>query len=204
MSRKPSIQDRSVGGRRRTAMAADAADAAPSPATKGGDLEEAAAPQAAPAPSEKPAKPKTKAAPRTLSASDTARLGIYITPAEYDAAKSAYLADWQHGGQSDTFGKWISAALETHAARDTDERTRLARHGGRSETRTGATRSFNIPTDTVERMRAAITDDQAAGRWPSDSAWCGDAIAAAVDLARQQAGGVLPQPPARLPNRLRR
>lgn len=51
-------------------------------------------------------------------------------------------------------------------------------------------------------MRAAITADQQAGRWPSDSAWCGEAIAAAVDQARAQSGGSLPTPPPRLPNRL--
>ncbi len=60
----------------------------------------------------------------------------------------------------------------------------------------------DIPTDTVARMRAAINADQQAGRWPSDSAWCSEAIASAVDAARTKNDGSLPTPPPRLPNRL--
>jgi hypothetical protein len=51
-------------------------------------------------------------------------------------------------------------------------------------------------------MRAAINADQQAGRWPSDSAWCSEAIASAVDAARTKNEGSLPTPPPRLPNRL--
>ncbi len=72
----------------------------------------------------------------------------------------------------------------------------------RAEKRTGATRSFAIPTDTVARMRAAINADHQGGRWPSDSAWCGEAIGHAVEQARTQNAGSLPTPPPRLPNRL--
>lgn len=110
-------------------------------------------------------------------------------------------SDWSNGGEADTFGKWIAAAIEAYAVRTPKQRA-AAPARGRAEERTGATRSFAIPSDTVGRMRAAITADQQAGRWPSDSAWCGEAIAAAVDQARDQNGGTLPTPPARLPNRL--
>ena len=137
----------------------------------------------------------------TAAASDTARLGIYLTPEEFDDAKAGYLADWSNGGEADTFGKWIAAAIEAYAARTPKQRA-AAPPRGRAEERTGATRSFAIPSDTVARMRAAITADQKADRWPSDSAWCGEAIAAAVDQARDQNGGSLPTPPPRLPNRL--
>ena len=198
MSTRPSIKKR-----RQAAMAADAAESTPSSAQTRDDAD-ATAPSPALTAREESTKRATKEAPRTSSTSDTTRVGVYIAASGYDDAKAAYLSDWQHGGQSDTFGKWISAALEAHAARGADERARLARHGGRAETRTGSSRSFTVPVDTVERMRAAIIEDQDAGRWPSDSAWCADAIAAAVDLARERGGGVLPQPPARLPNRLRR
>jgi len=51
-------------------------------------------------------------------------------------------------------------------------------------------------------MRAAITADQQAGRWPSGSAWCGEAIGLAVEASRAENGGTLPTPPPRLPNRL--
>lgn len=151
----------------------------------------------------KPAAKKGTKAPQ--SRTDTVRQGIYYsTPEEFSAAKSAYLADWQAGGQADTFARWIGQVIETHAARSVDERGRLARPTERVEGSAGFSRSFTLPADTVERMREAINADQAEGRWQSDSAWCGDAIAAAVDKARERAGGNLPQPPQRLPNRLRR
>lgn len=136
------------------------------------------------------------------TAGETARLGIYLTPAEFDNAKAAYLADWTHGGTADTFARWIAAAIDTHAARTPQERAATATPRGRAEERTGSTRSFSIPTDTVGRMRAAISADHQGGRWPSDSAWCGEAIAHAVDAARAKNGGTLPTPPPRLPNRL--
>ena len=135
---------------------------------------------------------------------DTDRLGIYLTPDEFNGARAAYLADWTNGGDADTFARWIAAALDAHAARTPKQR---AAQGGlrvRSEERTGSTRSFNIPTVTMKRMRAAITADQQAGRWPSDSAWAAEAIGIAIDAARAGNGGALPTPPDRLPNRLLR
>lgn len=135
-------------------------------------------------------------------AEDTARLGIYLTPDEFNDARASYLADWANGGDADTFARWIAGALDQHAARTAKQRAARDRLRGRSDERTGSTRSFSIPTSTMQRMRAAITADQQAGRWPSDSAWCAEAIALAVDEARKANGGTLPTPPARLPNRL--
>ena len=129
---------------------------------------------------------------------------MYLTPEEFESAKGAYLADWTHGGPADTFARWIGAAIDTHSRRTPQQRADRGRPRGRAEERTGSTRSFSIAVDTVARMRAAITADQHAGRWASDSAWCSEAIAAAVDQARVQNGGVLPTPPPRLPNRLAR
>lgn len=143
--------------------------------------------------------PARKAA--TAAARATARLGIYLTPEEFDDAKAGYLADWSNGGEADTFGKWIAAAIATHAARTPKQRA-SAQPRGRAEERIGASRSFAIPSATVDSMRAAVTADQKAGRWLSDSAWCGQAIAAAVHRARDANGGALPTPPPRLPNRL--
>lgn len=145
---------------------------------------------------------RTKAAGPQPGAADTQRLGIYLTPAEFDDARASYLADWANGGDADTFARWIAGALDRHAARTAKQRAARDRLRGRSDARTGSTRSFNIPTSTMQRMRSAITADQQAGRWPSDSAWCAEAIALAVDDARAENGGTLPTPPARLPNRL--
>lgn len=144
-----------------------------------------------------------KADPSSTSEA-TARLGVYLTPAQFDNAKAAYLADWTQGGQADTFARWIGQALDTHARRTPTQRGDLTQPKVRADERTGATRSFSVPVDTVARMRAAITADQQNGRWPSDSAWCVEAIGLAVESARAAAGGSLPTPPARLPNRLLR
>lgn len=143
-------------------------------------------------------KQKRAAAP----ADDIGRIGIYLTPMEFDDARGAYLADWTNGGDADTFARWIAGALDVHAARTPKRRADDDRLRGRSDARTGSTRSFSIPTATLQRMRAAISADQQAGRWPSDSAWCAEAIAIAVDEARRANGGTLPTPPSRLPNRL--
>ena len=135
---------------------------------------------------------------------DIVKRDVDLTPEEFEAAKGAYLADWTHGGAADTFARWIGAAIDTHSRRTPQQRAERGRPRGRAEERTGSTRSFSIAVDTVARMRAAITADQHAGRWASDSAWCSEAIAAAVHEARDQNGGVLPTPPPRLPNRLAR
>lgn len=158
-------------------------------------------PQTAAAKTTTPKEPTPARKADTATASATARLGIYLTPEEFDGAKAAYLADWNNGGEADTFARWIAAAIDTYAGRTPKQRA-TAQPRGRADERTGSTRSFAIPIDTVGRMRAAITADQQAGRWPSDSAWCTEAIARAVDQARTQNGGSLPTPPPRLPNRL--
>lgn len=133
---------------------------------------------------------------------DTARLGIYLTKTEFDDARASYLADWANGGEADTFGRWIAGALDGHAALTAEQRAARDRLRGRADERTGDTRSFSIPTSTMKHMRSAITADQQAGRWPSDSAWGAEAIALAVEDARRANGGTLPTPPVRLPNRL--
>lgn len=136
------------------------------------------------------------------AASDTARVGVYLTPTEFDRARAGYLADWQSGGDADTFARWITAALETHAERTPRQRAEQTTPRPRAAERSGSSRSFTIPTKSVDRMRAAIGADQHIGRWPTVSAWCAEAINLAVQAAQTRAGGVLPAPPARLPNRL--
>lgn len=154
----------------------------------------------------KKSKPAASAKPKVPTTStkggETVRLGVYLTPGEFTAAKAAYLAAWQLGGEADTFARWIAGALDEHAARTPGQRAEGAHPKERAETRTGASRSFSVPTDSATRMREAITADQAAGRWLSDSAWMGEAIAAAVEQTRAANGGTLPTPPPRLPNRL--
>lgn len=158
-----------------------------------------------------PSAPKAKAtptvkktAPSAAEASETARLGIYLTPEQFTDAKAAYLADWTNGGEANTFTRWIGDVLSTHAERSPQERLKRSMLRDRATERTGSSRSFNVPTAAVEQMREAITADHGAGRWPSDSAWCAEAIDLATAAAKVKNGGTLPTPPARLPNRLTR
>ena len=131
------------------------------------------------------------------------RVSLHFPPGAFDDARAAYLCDWQHGGSADTLARWVAAAITTHAARTTAERAAAAlpveNRAGR-----GQTRSFDLPAEVVAMMHDAITTDQEANRWPSDSRWAVEAVAAAVDAGRTRAGGDLPAPPARLPNRLKR
>ena len=208
MTRRSSLRDRN-----RAAIALDAdtpaapIESAAPPATEPTDVGEGPTGPAQPPPqpaaeAATPERPAPRRPAAATSAGDTARLGIYLTPSEFDQAKAGYLADWTNGGTCDTFARWIAAAIDTHAARTPRQRAAKAHPRGRAEERTGSTRSFSIAVDTMTRMRAAITADQHAGRWPSDSAWCGEAISLAVSAARDRNGGALPNPPPRLPNRL--
>lgn len=134
---------------------------------------------------------------------DVTRVGIYLTPEQFNNSKAAYLADWSNGREANTFTKWIGEALSTHAKRSPQERQKNAvERPARSDKRTGNSRSFNVPTEAVQQMRAAISQEHDKGRWLSDSAWCGEAIDAAISEAQKRNDGVLPVPPERLPNRL--
>lgn len=212
MPKRTSLKDRN-----RTAIAADPVAEAIEAA---GSAEAVLEPPAAASPPEGDEEPRpaprgrrtTKATTAPVSsrqkgaqhatATETARLGMYLTPEQFAGAKAAYLADWQRGGTADTFARWVAGAIDAHAARSAKQRAAEAEPRGRAKTKTGGTRSFTIPTETVARMREAINADHAAGRWPSDSAWCAEAIERATEAARAANGGSLPTPPPRLPNRL--
>lgn len=146
---------------------------------------------------------KTKKVGRPARSVDVTRQGIYLTPEQFNSAKAAYLADWTNGGEANTFTLWIGEAIRRHAARTFTERLKFeTKKPARAAARTGSSRSFNVPTAAIERMRTAISQEHEKSRWLSDSAWCGEAIDAAISEARERNGGSLPVPPARLPNRL--
>lgn len=134
----------------------------------------------------------------------TTGLSMYLPPDELRAARAAYLADWIQGGRADTFGRWIGHALVAHARRTTAQRAQLERPAPQAIAKTGESRRWSVPLEAVSAMRTAIDDDNTAGRFPSKSAWFGDALAAAVDHSRRNNGGILPDPPHRLPTRLAR
>lgn len=137
--------------------------------------------------------------------SSSARLGIYLTPTEFDNARAAYLADWLDGNPAATFAEWVAAAIDRHALRLPQRRQlRALPPKLRSNATSGSTKSFKVPEDTVARMRVAIAAEYKEWRWLSHSAWCAEALAFAVEAARAANGGSLPTPPPRLPPRLRR
>ena len=180
-----------------------AIDPAPLPGQTAIDMPDA---QLAPVRPEPVAAASTTAAspPRTPAGAgrDARRLGIYFHPADFTNAKAAYLAAWQAGGQADTFAVWIAAVLVDHAQLDPAQRAAFVlpvRSDG-----SGSTRSFALPQSVHDAVRAAVVADQDAGRWVSASTWAAVAVHAAVHVAEQRAGGPLPAPPARLPNRLQR
>lgn len=157
---------------------------------------------AVPAAAKKPTT-ESKKAGRPARSVDVTRQGIYLTQEQFNNAKAAYLADWTNGGEANTFTLWIGEAITRHADRTFTARLKHeTKKPARAEARTGSSRSFNVPSAAIARMRAAITQEHDNGRWLSDSAWCGEAIDAAISEAQKRNGGSLPVPPARLPNRL--
>ncbi|MCH8614388.1 hypothetical protein [Arsenicicoccus dermatophilus] len=200
-------QRKSLKDRNRASIAADptlrATDPAPAPAASRHSMPPATKQPAAPG-EDVFVEPEPVRSTRssTTDTIQTTRIGIYLTPQQFEGAKAAYLVDWQKGGNADTFARWIAQAIETHAARTPEQRATTSQPRGRSAVRTGSSRSFAIPTPIVALMRQAINADHAADRWPSDSAWCAEAIDLATAAARAKNGGTLPTPPPRLPNRL--
>lgn len=144
---------------------------------------------------------KTRTA--AVQGATTTRTGVYLHPETFDAAKSAYLVDFDALSEApDSFARWIAAAIDEHAQGTTQTRTAAA-EALPEETRTGSgvTRSFELPDTTIAAMNEAIVTDRDHGRYVSRSEFVGHAIRHAVEQARARAGGVLPAPPARLPNK---
>lgn len=144
------------------------------------------------------------ARPQVRGSGSTARTGVYFRTGDYEAAKAAFLSDWDNLEDCpDTFGGWIGAAVRAHAALSPLQRARVnivyapKRRGTRELTRT-----FNFTEAVIEAMRAAMTLDRRDGQAGSQSQFCAIAITAAVEAARERAGGNLPPAPPRLPGRL--
>lgn len=138
--------------------------------------------------------------PRTI---DVERVGAYLAPSQFLDAKAAYLADWLNGGEANTFSRWLGEALASYARQSAKQRTAAAEaREPRADAQQGKARSFVVRESDINAMRQGIGEDQKAGRWPTVSQWCGEALEAAISKARERNGGELPVPPARLPNKL--
>lgn len=151
-----------------------------------------------------PPRGQTRADP--AQAGSTTRAGIYLHPGTFEAAKSAYIADFDQSGPdaADTFARWIAGVLDRHAARTPAERAAVADELPEEVFEgSGINRSFDLPDATMAGMHAAITADRRAGRVTSRSQFCSTAIRSATEDARRRAGGELPPAPKRLPNKMR-
>lgn len=136
---------------------------------------------------------------------ETTRLGISMSPAGFHDARAAYM--WASGrrGAVRSLGEWIADALRQHADKSAKSRARIGRGLPEDTVAKGEkrlTRTFSVPVDLIEVIDDAILDDQnEAQRWMSRSAWANEAIRVATERVREQAGGTLPEPPARLHGR---
>lgn len=139
------------------------------------------------------------------SKATSVRLAIYFHRGEFEDAKAAYLADWRDlADPPETFAGWISASVLRHAGRAVEERGGLAGERGAGGGGSGVSRTFTVPESTLLAVWDALEDDRDIDRWLSVGAFCGDAVAVAVQDARHRVGGELPTPPARLPSHLTR
>lgn len=175
----------------------------------GGELEVPNAPEASAA--DKPTSTAAKAEspkaarsagrpPRTV---DVERVGVYLAPSHFHDAKAAYLADWLNGGEANTFSRWLGEALSLYSRQTAKQRKASAEaREPRSDAQQGKARSFVVRESDIMAMRQGIAEDQKAGRWPSVSQWCVEALEEAIEKAIERNGGELPEPPARLPNKL--
>ncbi len=140
---------------------------------------------------------------RQADLAERAVLSITIRPEDLDQAKSAYLFDWLREGRHDTFPRWLGAVIRRHAALASEERAQIEATRPPKVTSRGLKRAFQMdPRDVAEMARARNDDFVGHRRYVSEADWCGDAIRQAIEAARTAAGGTLPPPPARLPNRM--
>ena len=128
-----------------------------------------------------------------------ARLGVSLHTDEILNVKAAFIADWQHGRATSLRG-WIEQALTTHLKRTSQQRRDLARTP-RTEGR-AQPQSYDVDPELIAQVKTAVAHDSNIGFLTNQSRWTGDAITAAVNQARVNAGGTLPEPPERIPTRL--
>lgn len=143
----------------------------------------------------------TTTTPQPRTTTERALIAVYMPRETYNAARAAFISDFHHGGNIDTWIDWVSTAIQTHAKRTPATRAKISPERPRSATR-GVSRELRITTAAHEAMTRALAADHAHGRYTHPSGWVYDALEAATEASRQAAGGTLPEPPARLPRRL--
>ena len=127
----------------------------------------------------------------------------------YDDARAAYVVAISHGHPAVSFAGWVADVVRAHAALTAPQRASVAAEAPappRSPRGSAAGLSRTVVLDQADAelpalIAAASRADRAHGRAAGPSQFVAEAIRVAVAAARQAAGGTLPPPPARLPNR---
>lgn len=132
-----------------------------------------------------------------------ARISLYLHPDTYRDARAAYVVDFEQPNPASSYAEWVAAAVHTHADLPSAERAQLAgtlpdidRAG------VGIHRTVKVSALIQTVMDDARRQDRLAGRVIGRSGFAYEAVLAAIDAARTRVGGVLPEPPARLPKNL--
>lgn len=216
MSRRPSLRDRATTNTRKTTSTTNTTDTTARPHYEfdaAGARVMVAGPKAPKGQKQKKtlqelntegiagtppkASKKRKQAPAADPDHLRGRLGLRIPPGEWAVARSAYLADWNAGGEHDTFRRWLAAILDDYLAHPTS--VDLPEVHARWETQT-----FAIPRPTLQRLQAYVAQQQSAGTMTSQNDIARRALSAAVIRARAASGGDLAPVVGRLPSRLKR
>lgn len=126
-------------------------------------------------------------------------IGVSLTGAVYDLAKSGFLADLDHAADpADRLRTWFDRAIAEHARRTPAKRTSLlAKADPAEDSRGRRPRRLDLLVRTVAAMDEAIGTEPASSR-PTRSEFITGAVRVAADQARRRAGGTLPEAPARL------
>jgi hypothetical protein len=129
-------------------------------------------------------------------------VGIYWSSETWALARSAFVADLDHGGPQ-SLTEWIRTAIDEHAARTPERRRQLAAAGDAppAERSRGFSKSHPMPAKTLDAMDAAIRADRAEGRVVSQAEFVREATRASAAATRVRIGRDLPPAPDRLPNR---
>ncbi|MGD7708107.1 hypothetical protein [Microlunatus sp. Y2014] len=141
---------------------------------------------------------------RAAGVATTRKLGVYLSLAVFEDAKSAYLVDFDDVDGPDTFGGWVDAILARFSSLTPQERAAAAASLPEVDPGPATQRSWAVSDETIQAITAAISADRQTGRVTSRSQFAVDALRSAVAVATERRGGSLPPAPSRLPNRLTR
>ncbi|MBU2698865.1 MULTISPECIES: hypothetical protein [Pimelobacter] len=134
-------------------------------------------------------------------------LGLYFPVVDdLELARRAFATDfYEHDGPA-AFSEWLSRAILAHAKRTPGQRAELAQpRREKSRGVKGKLRKIDVRPEISAAVEAGRTADrEELRRTTSVSAWCYDAVMAAIDDTRNRTAGDLVVIDGPLPSRLRK